>query len=568
MLSETKKGFLTIISLLAMGAVALLGSDSAFAAYSVNVTTGGDIEIDTVTNVPIVYEDAITVVSNCTSGYNFAISSSTSPVLYLGGDSSADSYFNTVDGSSTLSSSNNTNKWGYSTTANTNNGIFEPLSTTGAGLRNALDTATENDEINDSFSIYYGVNTGATMTSGAYSMADSGAIIYTVTMDMSCANYTIEFDSNYGSVDSSMTDETETQDAFHGGDDTLVANTFAAPSKGQHTNSDSQTVGLADKLWQFWGWNTEADGSGDWYKDGDTINLGTDDGVSSGSTVTLYAQWIQPTLADLVAGTATGDGRVIDHNTMQDMSPAACYNSVAYSKNNADAAHTTYGTATLIDDRDGTERSYTVAKLSDGMCWMTANLNLGGETDVTLTSDDTDLADGTTFTLPATSTTYSATNNATNINTPYLRNDITIPDYTVNSQTYSGKVVAHYNYAAATANTTTYSSTSSATYFTSSICPKNWDLPTEAQYINLRSSGGYNIDQYHNTNTSYANYGRNAGDAPYNFTYGGYRNAATDYYYQTSTGYYWTSRNYSNNTAYWTYVNNSGLYSNTQTGSK
>ena len=57
-------------------------------------------------------------------------------------------------------------------------------------------------------------------------------------------------------------------------------------------------------------------------------------------------------------------------------------------------------TFTAYDKRD--EQAYTIAKLKDGKYWMTTNLNLAGGT--TITSDDSDLAEGASYTLPASST--------------------------------------------------------------------------------------------------------------------------------------------------------------------
>ena len=307
-------------------------------------------------------------------------------------------------------------------------------------------------------------------------------------------------------------------------------------------------------MWAFWGWNTEVDGSGDWYKDRESVT----DIVDRDETITLYAQWKQATLSDLTAATA-GANKTIDHDTMQDMSAETCWNSAKFT-----AIGTAYGQATLKDTRDGNTRTYTVAKLPDGLCWMTQNLNLGTNTAITLTSDDTDLAEGTTFTLPASNATdFSTSATEANYNKATVYNDVTVPDYTANSTVYSGKVTGYYSYAAATADTATYDK-SSATEVTTSICPKNWDLPTNTQYYNLRTTGS--IATYNNTNASYA--GKNAGNEPYFFIYGGYRKAAgatvntTNFSNPTSNGYLWMANNSSRTQSRGTYVYSSGLYNN------
>ena len=59
-------------------------------------------------------------------------------------------------------------------------------------------------------------------------------------------------------------------------------------------------------------------------------------------------------------------------------------------------------TATLVDSRD--DQHYTVGRLADGNIWLLDNLRLGGDSAMTLTSADTNIASGATFTLPASGT--------------------------------------------------------------------------------------------------------------------------------------------------------------------
>ena len=542
-------GARTLLILLGLGSFAVnaLSSSSAFATYDVSITTGGDISLDTKANTQTIYEDEITVVSSCSSGYNFTIKSSASPELYLGGDSNnntANTYFNPVDGTSTLSSSNNTNAWGYSLTASSNNGVFSPLSTTEFTIKTNSETAVESGDINDAFSIYYGVNTGDAMTPGSYTMASSGAIIYTVTMDASCANYNIEYNTNYGSVDASLTDAQETEVLAVGESGatfkTATSLEFASPTIGSHTDSNNNTIGTADKLWAFWGWNTKYDGSGDWYKADEDIEFALNDTVTyddgngnsgtitigSNATVHLYAIWKQPTLADLTTSTASGTEKVINHNEMQDMSPAACYNSRYVSSSE-------YASATLTDDRDGTTRSYTIAKLPDNLCWMTTNLNLGSTSTITLTSDDSDVTSN--ITLPASSSTFFT--GASYYTTAQLYNGES------NDGNYSGTYYGgYYSWASAIADKTNAYSSGNVT---TSICPKNWDLPTSAQYTTLKSAG------------SLSNYST-ASASPYNFTYGGYK-TASGWTSQAARGDLWTSTAYSDSYAHGAYITSSAF---------
>ncbi|MBO7132285.1 InlB B-repeat-containing protein, partial [Candidatus Saccharibacteria bacterium] len=474
----------------------------------------------------------VNVVTNCRAGYNLSISGPTDRNLYRNGDSTNNTqgqYFTPVDGTSTLK--NTTNAWGYSLSANTDSGVFSPLSNTPTLLKTTAQTASQTD-IDDDITIYYGVSVSNSLNPGTYEMANNGSIVYQLTMDPSCIDYEVIFNPNGG------TGTMANQTIIVNDTTKLTGNSFTAPAMGtSYQNANGTTIpATANKLWTFWGWNTAADGTGDWYKDRESVaNL-----ANQGETITLYAQWKQPTLADLTTTTPIGTEKTIDHNTMQDMSAAACWNSDKFT-----AIGTPYGQATLTDNRDGTVRSYTVAKLPDGYCWMTQNLNLGASTAITLTSDDTDLEEGTTFTLPASNPNdFSISGYTSVVYKPTVYNDVTIPDYTVNGTTYSGKVTAYYSFAAATADANSINKTNTSALSTS-ICPKNWDLPTSSQYSTLKSAGS--INTYNSTNASYT--GKNAGNEPYYFVYGGYRKAAgatvnTTYFNNPTTyGYLWTANN-------------------------
>ena len=484
-------------------------SDSV-SAHTATLTTASSISLDALPQHDgiSIDEESINVTTTCRSGYNLSVATSTSPDLYLNGDGTSTATFTAVDGTSTLA--NSTNKWGYSMTANASSyTVFSPLSTTASVLKAPSQTASQTD-IDDTFSIYYGTKVADSVTPGSYQMADSGAIVYYLTMDATCTEYIVSFNANGGTgivANQNIEEGTATK--------LTSADTLTAPTGASYTNADNNTItGDADKLWTFWGWNTQTDGTGDWYKDKESV----EDLTNAGSTIALYAQWKQATLADLTTSTPVGTEKTIDHNEMQDMSPAACYNSPITTAANAPAA-------TLLDYRgkvttgESPEQpeQYTVSKLADGLCWMTTNLNLGrasggpnGNGTVTLTSDDTDLAINTTFTLPASTSSFLTSNNATSYTTPLLYIDSTYGIY--------------YTWASALASTTNYSS--SGTNVTSSICPKNWDLPTRNQYDNLKTKASLTTS--------------NAYSAPFNFYKAGYK-AGTSNPASTTAVYLWTS---------------------------
>ena len=502
-------------------------------AYNLSISAS-DISVDVISGKTSIKESEIEIISDCRAGYNFSISTSNNPSLYLNGNDSGSAVFNAVDGTNTLASSNNLNKWGYyynslSSDAPTETSIFSPLSTTETVLKTTLDTASPNSDIDDAFSIYYGVNASDSVAPGSYAMSDgnntnstNGIINYYATMDSSCMSYTVNFDANGG------TGTMNNQSIPVSISTKLNSNEFTAPSIGSsYQNANGTTInGTAGKLWTFWGWNTNAAGTGDWYKDRESVQ-----GLASANqTITLYAQWKQATLDDML--TATSGTKTITHSTMQDMSAAICFNSDITTKAALEAANKT-GAVTLTDDRDGTTRSYDVSKLADGNCWMTTNLALGTTSEVILTSDDTDLDEGTTFTLPAGTTTSSTTNTAARIR------------LTNNNGTDANGV--YYSWPAAVASTTSTSATP-----TISICPKNWDLPTNAQFTTLSSASSYSSS---NSTT----------DLPSQFKIdGGFTNGAT--FYQTTYSHYWSATSYSTSAAWGARTDTSTLTTSRTTG--
>ena len=538
-MKRTTKHFLVVSSLTAVGILLASHHTTPVSAYTASITTASStsLNVSPYGNGTSIYAESINVQSDCRSGYNLTIATPNGSDLYPGGDSTESVSFTAVDGTSALGSSNNTNKWGYTLTANaTSSTVFSPLSTTASVLKTASQTASATD-INDTFSIYYGVKVDSSVAPGSYQMAGNGAIVYYLTMDTTCTQYIVSFNANGGTG-------TIADQGIQAGVETKLtsADALTPPTGGSYTDADNNTItGNPDKAWTFWGWNTEVDGTGDWYKDREAVT----DLEDAGNTITLYAQWAQPTLADLTATEETPTMKVINHNEMQDMSPAACYNSsIATTEGPPAATLLDYRGKVITDDPLTTEQpeQYTVSKLADGLCWMTTNLNLGrtgtdgpnGDGTVILTSDDTDLADSTTFTLPAGDTTsYTATGNLAKIR---------LTD--TNGTNANG---VYYTWSAAVANANSIS-----TNPTTSICPKHWDLPASAQYTNLSSKSSYSSS---NQTTA----------APSSFLInGGFTNGAT--FYQTSYSHFWTNTSSSTTAAYGARVNGTTMTTSNSTG--
>ena len=144
----------------------------------------------------------------------------------------------------------------------------------------------------------------------------------------------------------------------------------------------------------------------------------------------------------------------------------------------------------LKDNRD--DKVYNIAKLKDGKVWLLDNLALDPATlksGVTLSSANTNMASGATFTLPASASTGFTSYTTAMINTDYKNTDVNLAV----GQSGADKVGVYYNYCAATAGTYCYPSdqtgTSDAYY---DICPAGWRMPTGG------ASGEYQAlrDQY------------------------------------------------------------------------
>ena len=188
----------------------------------------------------------------------------------------------------------------------------------------------------------------------------------------------------------------------------------------------------------------------------------------------------------------------------------------------------------LIDVRDN--KIYWVAKLKDGNCWMTQNLDFSIEKNIqnniiALTSELTDLVDGSLSGIYASGYAYmpdpnrpdapgeynglitwtpnNSTNKAYTLTTlndwvnsstePYSYNkDNFYPDNTVTQEIANRHALSgnYYNWAAAVASNNANNAISSK--FNNSICPKNWKLPTNNEYVSFYS-------QYNDKSGSNAN---------------------------------------------------------------
>ncbi len=214
--------------------------------------------------------------------------------------------------------------------------------------------------------------------------------------------------------------------------------------------------------------------------------------------------------SDMPAGTYTGEleyiladtGFPAALRTMQDMTTAIC--SSVPTPNPFKADNTTIEdnvpTIMLPDSRDN--KLYRIAKLADGKCWMTQNLDLQKEDLVVSVLDDTNTdnpANG--FTLPISQTegdeSWGYYSDETAINTPRVysieENSEETYKYCIKFQYGNcieqgdiiqiGELGNLYNWHTATAGTGVYNTSStkeSSFVATGSICPAGWSLPNNS----------------------------------------------------------------------------------------
>ena len=172
-------------------------------------------------------------------------------------------------------------------------------------------------------------------------------------------------------------------------------------------------------------------------------------------------------------------------------------------------------TVTLTDRRDG--QSYAVSRLSDGLCWMSEDLKLGGSADIQITPTYSDVS--STFTLKAENTgAWCTDDTAACINQSLMRK--TGGTGTNYAPTYL------YNWYAATAGGG-YETTSGM--IESSICPRGWKPP----------HGGTGIGSFASITATYNTVAALMVQPLPGFNFTGFRTGAT-VNFPSSGGYYWS----------------------------
>ena len=255
-------------------------------------------------------------------------------------------------------------------------------------------------------------------------------------------------------------------------------------------------------------------------------------------------------------------------------------------------------TTRMVDLRDN--KVYWVAKLKDGNCWMTQNLELDLSTDIPLTSE---LSDVTSSWTP-TSSTYASAQDGTNDNTlvqswnlgkyvwktpnstgncsgsgiydlsnskcrSYWQNVSSWTPmsecrtdgvtYDASSQTYDAHYLAgnYYSWEAATAGTAPSGSGTAS----GSICPKGFELPTSGSSFNSTPGSFYNLLTNAYSISSNTTGGTAMRSAPLFFVRSGYVDPRGHYLGTAgSYGLYWSSVANSSSYAYDLYFSSSSVY--------
>ncbi|MBR3115686.1 InlB B-repeat-containing protein [Candidatus Saccharibacteria bacterium] len=406
---KNKNLFACFGALLVALLIVVFKNDCAF-AFSLNITTSGDI----VTNVTPVGDggvgtsivmDEVNITSNCRSGYTFTITGPSDNNLYLDGDVTnnvSGTYFTPVDGNSALNGAGNINKWGYSLTANTDTGVFMPLSSTGTTLKTPSQTASPNADIDVVIPIYYGAAVNNNLEPGSYAFANQGTITYAVTMDPSCTVYSVQYQGNgadnpdgMGTTNESTGEKSVRQiNVSEGTTITLLASNFKKHGYG------------------FLGWSIDEnaylhfvdnDNTNDpiIYGPNEAVTI-TADVIASATArnqINMYAVWLPALKSDLANPNSTpvyfqdwdNPNTLLPHDGCSTLTATAFDDTMVDERDKTIV--TKDSVVALTDKRDN--EVYAVAKLVDGKCWMIENLRLNAEytmgqnqNDSTLTNRD------------------------------------------------------------------------------------------------------------------------------------------------------------------------------------
>ena len=451
--------------------------------FSATVSTSDNVEVDVMPSsensgvgTSIVTEE-ISIASDCRAGYDLIIQGLTDGNLYLNGDSNNDaenSYFTMSDGESALKNSPNT--WGFSLTVNTKNGVFSPIANNGAVLKTIAETAVEDEDIDDAFSIYYGVAVSNSIAPGTYKLADGAAVTYQLTMSPMCIEYDIVYDGNGadGGDMISNGEELKNDDVLEGQEMTFYAPNYSKTGYGFAGWSLDSSA--AQKI-------TDNNPSNDpvIYGPNETITLGSEQtmAVDNDGNITVYATWI-PSEGNLQGwnGCDSLSATTYDAETGKlKMTNELTVGSGNYAKS----------ITALTDTRDN--EVYAVAKLTDGKCWTIENLRLSLE-NVQITKANTnhptdDFTKKASGLRPAPFANWGSSYGGEAYNVDNMNRDLP------SSHDLDIEPSSWYSYGAYYKSGVLSAGNTDTTQSAGDICPSGWRLP-----VGLPVSGGVKRNEY------------------------------------------------------------------------
>ena len=491
-------GMMTILSAF------FLVSDSASNSYATSINSEITAEVDGTHYVTLSAPDVtfsinptdsdqlskqsinVNVETNAPGGADLYLSMANSTnALHLNGDTTSAAPAIEATTSSVAANSLAANTWGYSTDDQTYSAV--PTNNSDPALLATVDDSTVGSSaggvITASVPVYYAASVDTSIPAGsysnrlAYSAVVDGGIITNATLTK------IEID---GSTVDAMQPEVENTLTVT---TNLMTNTYGTPRVYLETTSPAGyqecggvVVGRNDSGYMTITCKVTPTQAAT----GVTLHIvpkgSSDDRFCTDGTYT-------PDTSDCEAGEWKWGSLVVETpdiasvifngiTTMQEMTPEIC------------AAAAENDTARLQDVRDG--KYYWVAKLTDGNCWMTQNLDLDLSTGTTLTSENTNIPSNWT---PSSSTVTTLSGfDQSRIDQSYDPGDVYYEDTSGSNLHYH--VGNYYQWSAATAG---YVGSSGDRYTGSqqSICPVGWKLPSGSQLEALVRSG-ITVDNFMN----------------------------------------------------------------------
>ena len=410
--------------------------------YYINMATSGNVNMDleaTPDGAVAVAKDTVNVKTNSKS-YKIYVSMNSNAAdtnkLYLGGSTSATSYFNPVNGSATSPTALGNNTWGWSLAKANVNSANSLLSSYGFNENYTMSDGTTSDgktgqtlNTNQKFAampligsealiaagtvattsgtdydVYYGAKANTALTSGTY----SNTVLYTAVGEASSSA------SGEASISPEIqtTLDADTPSTYGKGQQVTIA-TSMYTSAGLDLGTVSATIGGKECT------NVTTSLSA-----GGTVNItcnapesltwGNYDVVATftkfdrayeiADAYDVYVPW--ETMESASAGTYTMQS--FTKKTCDEAPTPKAYNTQSGTGSilNGDTINTNVPEVTLKDTRN-TSHEYRVRKLADGNCWMADNLRLTLSTSTPLTSETSDInydmdtgrgVDGTTTT--------------------------------------------------------------------------------------------------------------------------------------------------------------------------